>query len=115
MSNIIATIVNVSVADLESAIPLYQKIAGVERVKRFPYKNLQLANVGPFLLIEGSLDEHISQVATILVRSVDDVRAAIVEAGGAVLEGPSEVPNGIRVLLKHPDESVFEYLQPPTA
>jgi len=115
MSNIIAMIANVNVADLEIAIPLYQRIAGVENVKRFSYKNLKLANVGPFLLIEGSLEGHIPQEATVLVRSADDVRAAIEEAGGVVLEGPDNVPNGIRVLLKHPDGSVFEYLQPVTA
>jgi len=115
MSNIIAMIANVSVPDLELAIPLYQRIAGIDTVKRFPYKNLKLANVGPFLLMEGSLDEHTPQAATVLVRSAEDVRSAIEEAGGVVLEGPSTVPNGIRVLLQHPDGAVFEYLQPVTA
>jgi predicted enzyme related to lactoylglutathione lyase len=112
MSNIIAMIANVSVPDLESAIPLYQQIAGIERVKRFSYKNLKLASVGPFLLIEGSLDQHIPQVATILVHSAAEARIAVEAAGGVLLEGPDIVPNGTRVLLKHPDGSVFEFLQP---
>lgn len=112
MSNIIATIANVPVPDLEAAIPLYRQLAGVESVHRFEYKDLRLASCGPFLLIEGPIENYPPQVATILVRSVSEVRTAVEAAGGRLLEGPDEVPNGTRMLFTHPDGLVFEYLQP---
>ncbi|USQ95215.1 alpha/beta fold hydrolase [Caulobacter sp. RL271] len=115
MTNIIRMVANVTVADLEAAIPLYQRLAGEETVKRFAYKNLNCANIGPYLLLEGAMDDHISQVATVLVRSAAEAQAAVEEAGGRVLEGPGEVPNGARVVMEHPDGAVFEYLQPKGA
>ena len=32
-------------------------------------------------------------------------------AGGDVLEGPSPAPNGDRLIARHPDGSVFEYIE----
>ncbi|MGW7605424.1 VOC family protein [Streptomyces antimycoticus] len=34
------------------------------------------------------------------------------KAGAEILEAPNEVPNGTRIVARHPDGSVFEYMQP---
>lgn len=112
MSNIIAILANVSVADLDAAIPFYQQITGADAVKRFTYKHLQIARVGAFLLIEGSLADAIPQEATVLVQSIDAVLAVVEASGAQVLEGPDVIPNGTRAVIRHPDGVVFEYLQP---
>ena len=64
-SNIRAMIADVEVEDLEAAIPLYRELAGDVDVKRFPYLDLQLAAVGPFLLHSGPPDKYVSQTATV--------------------------------------------------
>lgn len=115
MPNIKAMVANVNVDDLEKAVPLYQELAGVESAKRFPYKNLRCASVGPFLLIEGDMSEHLTQTGTALVASMDLVLDALDRAGAEILEGPGEVPNGLRIQVRHPDGAIFEYLQPRTA
>jgi len=56
----------------------------------------------------------VSQTATVIVDSLDPVLKALGNAGAQVLEGPEEVPNGTRILARHPDGSAFEYLQPRT-
>lgn len=57
-------------------------------------------------------------MATLLVRKLPPVIAAIEHAGGHILEGPSPAPNGDspapngdRLIARHPDGSVFEYIE----
>jgi predicted enzyme related to lactoylglutathione lyase len=113
-SNIRAMIADVEVENLEAAIPFYRELAGDVEVRRFPYRDPKLALVGPFLLYSGPLEKYVSQTATVIVDSLDPVLKALNGSGAEVLEVPSEVPNGTRIVARHPDGSVFEYLQPPT-
>jgi predicted enzyme related to lactoylglutathione lyase len=111
MTNVKQVVANVPVNDLDEALPLYQALSGTEEVHRFGYGELRLAFVGSFLLIQGDLTNEVTQTATILVESIEPVLSAIEQAGAAILEGPGDVPNGLRVQVRHPDGSVFEYLQ----
>jgi predicted enzyme related to lactoylglutathione lyase len=113
-SNIRAMIANVEVESLEAAIPFYRELAGDVEVRRFPYRELELALVGPFLLYAGPLEKYVSQTATVIVESLDPVLQVLSSVGAEVLEAPNEVPNGTRIVARHPDGSVFEYLQPRT-
>jgi predicted enzyme related to lactoylglutathione lyase len=113
-SNIRAVTADVEVEDLEAAIPFYRELAGDVEIRRFPNRDLQLASAGPFLLYSGPLDKYVSQTATVIVDSLTPVLEALGKAGAEVLEGPDEVPNGKRILARHPDGSAFEYLQPRT-
>jgi hypothetical protein len=54
-----AMIANVEVENLDAAIPLYRELAGDLEVRRFPYKELEVALVGPFLLYSGPLDKAV--------------------------------------------------------
>jgi hypothetical protein len=111
MSRIRAVLARVFVDDLEAAIPLYQQLAQAEQVARFGFGDVQLAQVGPFLLLSGNTAAYRDRVATILVTELAPVIAAIQAAGGAVLEGPAPAPNGDRMIARHPDGSVFEYIE----
>jgi predicted enzyme related to lactoylglutathione lyase len=113
-SNIRAMIADVEVESLEAAIPLYRELAGDAEVRRFPYRDLELALVGPFLLYSGPLEKYTSQTATVIVDSLGPVLEALSKAGAEILEAPSDVPNGTRTVARHPDGSVFEYMQPRT-
>jgi predicted enzyme related to lactoylglutathione lyase len=113
-SNIRAMIADVEVENLEAAIPFYRELAGDVEVRRFPYRELELALVGPFLLYSGPLEKYVSQTATVIVDSLDPVLEALKRAGGEVLEAPNEVPNGTRIVARHPDGAVFEYMKPRT-
>jgi predicted enzyme related to lactoylglutathione lyase len=68
--------------------------------------------VGPFLLYSGPLEKYVTQTATVIVESLAPVLEALGKAGAEVLEERNEVPNGTRIVARHPDGSVFEYMQP---
>ncbi|MGX1915794.1 VOC family protein [Streptomyces phaeochromogenes] len=111
-SNIRAMIANVEVGNLEDAVPLYPDLAGDAEVRRFPYRELELALVGPFPLYSGPLEKYVSQNATVIVESLTPVLDTLGKAGAEILEAPNEVPNGTRIVARHPDGSVFEHMQP---
>ena len=110
--NILAVLARIYVDDLDTAVPLYRDLAGGEEPHAFGFRGLRLAKVGPFLLIEGADEEVRSHAATIAVRDVDAVVRAVEDAGGELLDGPAPGPNGPRLIARHPDGSVIEYVQP---
>jgi predicted enzyme related to lactoylglutathione lyase len=103
----------VYVDDLDAALPLYERLAGGAQVQRFRFRTVELAWVGPFLLLAGTSDDLApfrDRAATVLVDDVDAVAAEITSSGGVLLEGPGPAPNGSRLVARHPDSTVFEYL-----
>jgi predicted enzyme related to lactoylglutathione lyase len=111
MSNVNGVLARVAVPDLDSAIPLYQALAGVTDLRRFSFRDVELAWVGPFLLLSGNTAPYLDRVATILVNDLAPVISAIGDAGGQILDGPSAAANGARLVARHPDGSTFEYIQ----
>lgn len=111
-SNIVGVLARVFVADLDAALPVYRELAGGTEPKLFDFRDVRLARVGPFLLLSGNTEGYRDRAATLLVRSLDPVLAALATHGGRVLEGPSPAPNGRRLIARHPDGSVFEYIEP---
>lgn len=111
MTNISGVLARVFVPDLDAVIPLYQALAEVGEVSRFTFRDLDLAQVGPFLLLAGNTGAYRDRVATILVKQLPPVIAALEGAGGQVIEGPSPAPKGSRLIARHPDGSIFEYIE----
>ncbi|WP_261571256.1 VOC family protein [Frankia gtarii] len=113
MSPIRAVLARVYVESLDAALPLYQRLAGDAPTRRFGFRDVELAWVGPFLLVAGTpaaLAPLRNRAATMLVDDLDAVASTITSAGGALIEGPGESPNGTRLIAEHPDGTVFEYL-----
>jgi hypothetical protein len=111
MSNIVGVLARVFVDDLNAALELYQRLAGEEEPERFRFRDVELARVGPFLLLAGDTAAYRDRVATILVRDLSPVIDDLRRAGATVLEGPAPAPNGSRLIARHPDGSVFEYIE----
>jgi predicted enzyme related to lactoylglutathione lyase len=111
MGNVIGVIARVVVADLDRAIPLYQGISGETEVQRFDFGEVEMAGVGPFLLLAGNTAPYANRVATLLVRDLAPIVAEIERAGGELLDGPAPGPNGDRLIARNPDGAVFEYIQ----
>lgn len=103
---------NVVVDDIDRSLPLYRSLAGTGEPVRFTFEDLDLAIVGNFLLVSGEVDNHPRQVASLLVPSISDVVSALGSGDAQILEGPAPTDNAAyRLVARHPDGSVFEYLQ----
>mgnify|MGYP001292097952 CR=1 FL=1 len=110
MPNISKVLARVFVPDLDTAIPLYEELAQA-RAEKFGFRDVGLARVGPFLLLAGNTAPYRDRTATIQVASLAPVLAALKSAGGEIVEGPSPAPNGARLIARHPDGAVFEYIE----
>jgi predicted enzyme related to lactoylglutathione lyase len=110
MPNISKVLARVFVSDLDAAIPLYEELAQA-RAERFGFRDVELARVGPFLLLAGNTAAYRDRTATIQVARLAPVLAALESAGGEVVEGPAPAPNGARLIARHPDGAVFEYIE----
>jgi hypothetical protein len=106
-----ASINGVLVSGLEAAIPVHQELADAADGNRFTSGDVQLAQAGPFLLLAGNTAASRDRVAAILVEQLGPVITAIESAGGEIVEGPSTAPDGARLIARHPDGSVFGYIE----
>ncbi|MEK8171039.1 VOC family protein [Streptomyces sp. M19] len=111
MSNITGVLARVFVDDLDAALVLYQSLAGGQEPVRFGFRDVELARVGPFLLLSGDTAAYRDRVATLLVRDLTPVITDVERTGGQILDGPAPAPNGRRLIARHADGAVFEYIE----
>jgi len=109
----VTAVARVEVDDIDAALPLYEALAG-SPATRFGFGEVRLAWAGPFLLLEGAPDAlaRVRRAATLLTDDVVACRDLVLDAGGEILEGPDPAPNGPRMIARHADGAVFEYIQP---
>ncbi|BDD82396.1 hypothetical protein TPB0596_21590 [Tsukamurella pulmonis] len=110
MPTITRVLTRVFVDDLDRALPLYEELAR-ETAHRFDFRDVRLARVGPFLLLAGDTDAYRDRTATVEVSDLTPVLRALADAGAEIVEGPSPAPNGDRLIARHPDGAVFEYIE----
>ncbi|GAA2532522.1 hypothetical protein [Winogradskya humida] len=104
----------VFVDDLDRALPTYVNLSGGAEPRIFEFRAVRLAWIGSFLLLQVPPDQRAAydRVATVLVENIKLAQSIVESGGGAVLEGPADGPNGPRMIARHADGSVFEYIQP---
>lgn len=106
-------LVRVEVDDIDAALATYRALAGTDDVTRFGFGEIELAWVGPFLLLSGPAAElaRVRRSGTLLVADIGAAKSAVVRTGGEILEGPAPAPNGARMIARHADGAVFEYIE----
>ncbi|MCK9152308.1 hypothetical protein [Methanobacterium alcaliphilum] len=75
---------------------------------------LELAVVGPILLIAGSEDDlkpFKETSLTFLVDSINEFRKKIGVDNTIILSEPREVPTGMNMRVQHPDGVIVEYVE----
>ncbi|NHN54669.1 hypothetical protein G9U51_02590 [Calidifontibacter sp. DB0510] len=103
------------VDDLAAALPLYRALADDAAPRLFEFGDVQLAWVGPFLLLEAppARRAQLDRAATVLVENMEATVHELERYGGSVLEPPAPGPNGRRMVARHPDGAVLEYIEVP--
>ena len=113
---IIKTFIRVYVTELDSALSFYEDLLGTKAEMRFAYPqvNLELASVGDILLIAGceeNLKTFQDTKGTFLVDSVEEFKHHLQSSGAKIVRGPNDVATGKNMTVKHPDGTIFEYVQ----
>lgn len=108
---VVEVLARIYVDDLDAALPLYVALSDGAEPRRFEFGDVRLAWVGSFLLLEGAGKDARGRAATVIVSDMNVAVRAITAAGGELLDGPAPGPNGPRLIARHPDGAVIEYIQ----
>ncbi|UNO39231.1 VOC family protein [Streptomyces sp. MST-110588] len=110
--DILGTSLRVCVDDLDSAIAVYERLTGAQAM-RFRHGGVSVAAVGCFFLMSGP-EQQMAVLrritATLAVEDVDEAVADLTAVGAQIVAGPLPSPIGRNVIARHPDGSVFEYV-----
>ncbi|WP_058042527.1 VOC family protein [Streptomyces roseifaciens] len=110
--NILGTSLRVCVDDLDHAIGVYERLTGAEAL-RFHRGGVAVAAVGCFFLMSGP-EKELSILrkitATIAVTDVEEALGDLEAVGAQIIAGPVPTPIGRNLVARHPDGSVFEYV-----
>lgn len=113
---ILKTVTPIYVNELEKALSFYEELLQTEVGTRFysAEKNLNIAVVGPLLLISGS-DEALAFVKDIAVSFlVDDIHAYktwLLDNGAVINQDITKVPTGFNMIVQQQDGTVIEYVE----
>ncbi len=110
--SIIGVVVRRRVPDLDAVVPFYEELTGTVG-SRFAFGGAQLAAVGSFLLFAAPDDvaERLERVvATIKVDDLAEWTPRLQSLGAEIVAPTAATPNGRRLIARHPDGGVFEYV-----
>ncbi|MEV0335645.1 VOC family protein [Nocardia sp. NPDC050717] len=111
---ILKTYARLFVADLDSALPHYERLVGATADLRFGFERADIAAVGDFLLIAGppdGVDGYRGTVGPVIVDDLDAARRFVLDIGGAVTGGPLSSATGQVLYARHPDGTQVEYVE----
>lgn len=111
--SITGVVVRRRVDDLPGAVAFYEALTGAS-AHRFRFANVELAAVGPFLLFTVTDDaQRIADVvATVTVDDLPATHQLLLDLGADIVAPIASTPNGHRLIARHPDGGVFEYVGP---
>ncbi|MGY1868591.1 VOC family protein [Nocardia gipuzkoensis] len=111
---ILKTYARAFVADLDTALPIYERLVGAPADLRFGFENAELAAIGGFLLIAGKpedVEKYRSTVGPIVVDDLDALLRAVTDYGAELVAGPFTSATGTFVYVRHADGAQLEYVQ----
>ncbi|MDH2344014.1 MULTISPECIES: VOC family protein [unclassified Bradyrhizobium] len=102
--------------ELDAAVSFYETLIGQKARLRFDYPeyDLRLAQVASILFIAGteqSLRRFTATQMTFMVEDIEAFAAHLPTVGATILEAPKPVPTGRNMLVRHPDQTLVEYVE----
>ncbi|WP_194832833.1 VOC family protein [Nocardia sp. XZ_19_369] len=111
---ILKTYARLFVADLDAALPTYEKLVGTSADLRFVFEQAEIAAIGDFLLIAGApehTDRYRATIGPVVVDDLDQVIAELTASAATIVDGPLHSETGRFVYLRHADGAEVEYVQ----
>jgi type II secretory pathway component PulM len=100
--------------DLSLTLPLLERLTGMRPDVRFAFGGIELAAVGDFLVIAGPAEErarYAHATATVIVSDLDQVRAALDEAGAEITTEEATSATGRFLYARHQGGAEAEYVE----
>ena len=100
--------------DVESALPLLERLTGEQPHLRLAFESVQLAAIGDFLVIAGPAEErerYTHASATVVVSDLNALLEVLEESGATITAPPATGPTGRFVYARHADGIAVEYVQ----
>ena len=112
----VLTRIYVEAGGLDAAIAFYERLFGQICRLRFDCARvgLEVAEVGPVLLLCGTaeaLRPFRATVLTVMVDSLSQCRDTLSAFGAEIVEPPKRVPTGSNLRARHPDGTLVEYVE----
>ncbi len=113
---ILRTYIRVYAYDMNESLKFYENLLGERASLRFKYREtgLELAAVGNVLILAGSdqdLEPYRQTKATFQVDAIHEFYDYLLKFGCKVVRGLTQVPTGSNFTVRHPDDTVFEYVE----
>ncbi|MDA2053939.1 hypothetical protein PDM86_08380 [Bacillus cereus] len=71
---------------------------------------IRFTNLLLFEELNETIKNHVA--ATIVIDNLNEVRKLILNYNGAMITEPIQVPTGMKMIVRHPDSNVIEYIEP---
>lgn len=111
---ILETYARLFVADMDAALPIYERLVGAPADLRFRFEEAEIAAVGSFLVVAGpaaAIDGYRGTVGPVIVDDLGALPEFLAEIGGSILGEPVTSATGEVVYARHPDGTRVEYVQ----
>jgi hypothetical protein len=100
--------------DLDSTLPLLERLTGAAPDLRFPFGDVELAAIGDFLVIAGAprdRDRYATASATVVVSDLDEARDAVLADGGTITTPEASSVTGRFLYARHAGGAEVEYVE----
>ncbi|KAA2265718.1 VOC family protein [Solihabitans fulvus] len=111
---ILRTYARLWVDSMDDALPLLTELVGAQPHLRFPLGDVELAAVGDFLVIAGTLEaqrQYRHASATVVVSDIDELQRQLAAHGATVVGEVATGETGSYLYARHADGAEIEYVQ----
>ncbi|WP_144611504.1 hypothetical protein [Bacillus cereus] len=111
--NILAVVPRLYVSDLQTHLEFYKILLDQETPQEFQMNGTHVIRFTNLLLIEDLNETIKNQVAaTIVIDDLQKVKKLVFNYNGEMITEPIQVPTGMKMIVRHPDGNIIEYIEP---
>ncbi|HHT7082393.1 hypothetical protein P4K91_08320 [Bacillus anthracis] len=111
--NILAIVPRLYVSDLQTHLEFYKILLKQEKPQEFQINGTHVIRFTNLLLIE-EVDEPLKKrvAVTLVIDNLQEVKKLILNYNGVIITEPIQIPTGMKMIVRHPDGNIIEYIEP---
>lgn len=111
--NVLAVVPRLYVSDLQTHLEFYKILLRQEKPQEFQMNGTHVIRFTNLLLIE-EVDEPLKKrvAVTIVIDNLQEVKKLILNYNGVIITEPIQIPTGMKMIVRHPDNNIIKYIEP---